>query len=364
MPLIAQFQISLILLGLAALSHSIFIPPTLTGSLPIGVVSYELNNTSMNPVRDLMVSIYYPSSEELCKNTTLAPDFSPVFATWADGWFAVPNGSDATMVQRAYNSPPIDNSHYPVLFFSPGYGNSRLLYNGAAQDIASNGYIVVSMDHPNDTDFTVYPDGRTASYVEDDTESLEFYAPFMLKRASDVIFILDHLEENAHKTIPGLKTPFNTSKVGVLGHSLGGATASQVMANDTRFIAGINMDGSVPPPAETYNLTSPFLMLASAGHGIYEGDPSWTTFWESLAGWKHALRVNQTMHHHYSDNVFLLQELRPDGYPANEGFLNGTYMFELESAYVVNFFDLWFKGGTGELFEGPSAKWPEVIFDG
>jgi pimeloyl-ACP methyl ester carboxylesterase len=166
----------------------------------------------------------------------------------------------------------------------------------------------------------------------------------MLNRVSDIIFILDHLEEDAHKNIPGLLEPLETSKVGILGHSLGGATASQAMINDTRFIAGINIDGSVLPPAETYNLTSSFLMLASAGHGIYEGDASWTTFWESLAGWKHELRVNQTVHHHYSDTLFLLEELRADGYPANDGLLNGTYMFELQSAYVVDFFDLRVKG--------------------
>lgn len=372
MSLIARLHnAASILLGLVGLCHSIFIPPYLTGPLPVGVVSYELNNTSLEPSRDLMVSIYYPALASECKNYSLAPDFSPQFDVWDDTWLTVPDGASESMIQLAYDSPPISHSHYPVLFFSPGYGNSRLFYNGAVQDLASNGYIVVSMDHPNDTDYIVYPDGRTALFFEDDDQPIDAFTPVLLRRASDVIFILNHLQENAHKAIPGLHSPLNLTSVGILGHSMGGATASQAMLNDTRFIAGINLDGSVPNPTQSAGLDAPFLMMASAGHQFPNtsdpdsmSDPTWLNFYNNLRGWRRLLRVNQTMHHHYSDTVYLQEELKPDGYPANEGFLNGTYMYELESAYVLDFFDIWFKRGKGELLKAPTARFPEVIFDG
>ena len=358
---------SSICLGLFSLSEALLIPPSLTGPLPVGVVNYELNNTSLKPTRDLMVSIYYPALALECKSYPRASDFyTEAFDTWADSWFTLPAGASATLTQHAYSAPPIAHSDFPLLFFSPGYGNSRLFYNGAAQDIASNGYIVVSMDHPNDTDFTVYPDGRIAAHTENDTQSLDVFGLIMQKDASDVLFIADHLEADAHRVIPGLKAPLATKRIGILGHSLGGATASQVMLQDPRFVAGINLDGSVPPPVETAGLSSPFLMMASMGHVLSkqpELDLSWYTFYENLRGWKRILRVNQTQHGHYSDNIFIKGALRPDRNPANDGLLNGTYMFQLESAYVLDFFDIWFKHGKGRLMNKMSPKWPEVFFD-
>ncbi len=45
--------------------------------------------------------------------------------------------------------------------------------------------------------------------------------------------------------LAGSRHRLRTRQVGVFGHSFGGATAAQVMLNDTRFVAGVNLDGGM-----------------------------------------------------------------------------------------------------------------------
>ncbi|KAH6677314.1 platelet-activating factor acetylhydrolase-like protein plasma/intracellular [Halenospora varia] len=354
-------RVSLVLLAYLQLSSCVFLPPSLTGPLPVGVTIYELNNTSIEPTRDLMVSIFYPASPS-CSSFPLALAFNPQTDYYTDNWIAnLTNGSSATVSMLAHLNAPISPHHgnVPVLFFGPGYGNSRVYYSGAAQDLASNGYIVITMDHPIDSDFIEYPDGRNATYEENDSQLLAAFAPFVDRRVSDILFILNDLSTSPR--IPGLRSKLKLDKVGALGHSLGGCTAAALMLNSSRFIAGINLDGSMTGPVTTLGLSSPFLMLASAGH-TRDGDSSWGTFYDSLRGWRRVIRVNETQHHHYSDTLYLANVLRKDD-SVNTPYLSGERMFVIESELVVGFFDKWFKGGNGKALDGPTEGLPELIFD-
>jgi pimeloyl-ACP methyl ester carboxylesterase len=44
----------------------------------------------------------------------------------------------------------------------------------------------------------------------------------------------------------GLRASLDLNRIGIFGHSLGGAIAANAMANDRRFDAGLNLDGGVP----------------------------------------------------------------------------------------------------------------------
>jgi hypothetical protein len=48
---------------------------------------------------------------------------------------------------------------FPLVFFSPGLGESRLLYSVTAKSIAAQGCVVVTIDHPYDADVVEFPDG-------------------------------------------------------------------------------------------------------------------------------------------------------------------------------------------------------------
>lgn len=49
----------------------------------------------------------------------------------------------------------------PIPLFSPGHGIPRLYYNAIASAIASEGFVVITIDHPEDANIIVYPDGHT-----------------------------------------------------------------------------------------------------------------------------------------------------------------------------------------------------------
>jgi predicted dienelactone hydrolase len=63
---------------------------------------------------------------------------------------------------------------FPLAIFSPGAGNSRLLYSNIARSFASFGNVVVLIDHPYDADIVEFPDGKTimTGNIPETTKSL------------------------------------------------------------------------------------------------------------------------------------------------------------------------------------------------
>lgn len=60
----------------------------------------------------------------------------------------------------------------------------------------------------------------------------------------------------------------------MVGHSIGGASASETMLRDERVDAGINLDGTVFTPVEP-DLDRPFLLLGGGQHAPHGIDSSW-----------------------------------------------------------------------------------------
>jgi hypothetical protein len=85
-------------------------------------------------------------------------------------------------------------------------------------------------------------------------------------RAADSSFVLDQLMELARiePTSP-LAGHLDLEHVGMIGHSLGGATAVQVISTDARFQVGVNIDGTLPDTLAGASLDRPFLWLQSDG---------------------------------------------------------------------------------------------------
>lgn len=328
-----------------------------------------------------MVSFFYPTSPRGLSAYALAADFPLKTAAFVDQSVGVPPGvAETVFTQSHLNAPISDPSKFPILLFSPGQGVSRLLYTAAVEDIASLGYVVVSVDHSNDTSFIEYPGGRVATYVNSEVTDYDQLIPFVDARVSDLRWVLDSFSNEAFiEQVPGVKgrrtsggkgrgSCFNVDKVGILGHSLGGASAASTILADRRFVAGINLDGAIIGNVTTLGLSAPFLLMSSAVHNR-TNDPTWASLWNNLRGFKRELAVAGTLHLSFSDYAPLADDATALGFlTKNEteelvGTIDGNRMLTIESAYVGNFFDKWFKGGRGELLKGPSKLFAEVSFD-
>lgn len=67
------------------------------------------------------------------------------------------------------------SSRHPLVIFSPGLGESRLLYSNMAKSLAGQGYVVITVDHPYDTQVVEFPDGSVVQggNISDDDSAME-----------------------------------------------------------------------------------------------------------------------------------------------------------------------------------------------
>lgn len=191
----------------------------------------------------------------------------------------------------------------PILLFSPGYGIPRLYYNVLASAIASEGFIVITIDHPEDANIITYPDGHAVYNNASTWLSLTKNEDI---RAADASFVIDQLSNATAvaELLPqhGLR-PFPTDRVAMLGHSLGGASAIIAASRDHRIRGAINWDGTIFGSLPPSGLSQPVLLMAEAN----ATDSSWLTAWPQLKGPKLWVSVANATHQTFSDGPTLLQ---------------------------------------------------------
>jgi dienelactone hydrolase len=245
-----------------------------------------------------------------------------------------------------------------VILFSPGFGASHLLYATFVQELASEGYIVVSIDHPHDATIVELSDGSIAyANISDTTEAITFATSV---RVADVRFVLHELTNGTNCKVPGLHEGLDMKHVGFLGHSLGGATVASTMAIDGRIVAGVNMDGAFQAVSEIHQISKPFLIMAATGHNRTTYS-TWAEVWPKLKGFKREIELNGTTHLTFTDGPVMSDLL---GIKAEDlfGTISGKRFGEIQHAYLTAFFNRALRRRKEKLLDGPSKQFPEVTF--
>ncbi|MFE7484509.1 alpha/beta hydrolase family protein [Streptomyces sp. NPDC057552] len=274
----------------------------------------------------------------------------------------------ATRAHARTDARPV-RGRFPLVVLSPGFGTPRATLTGLAEDLASRGYVVASLDHPYESTGTQLPDGRllTCAACErvdaqpDMAARNRVLAAVSTGRAADVSFLLDRLTgPRPSWRYAGTIDPL---RVGMAGHSIGGNAAASTMAADRRVDAGINMDGTFFAPVPARGLGGrPFLMLGTdAGHRPGGEDGSWDTGWARLDGWKRWLTVRDSGHFTFTDTPVIGEQL---GLEDPDVPLSGERSAAITRAYAAAFFDRHLRGRTAppRLLDGPSPLHPEVVF--
>ncbi|KAI1481775.1 hypothetical protein F4774DRAFT_417487 [Daldinia eschscholtzii] len=369
-PLVAGFNLSV---------------PAPTGPFAVGTTVLEITDYSrLDPFaptpqpRKLAVSLFYPT-DRVPKNTTScqksnqctrAVQLPPHTAAAIETQAGVPTGILHSIITQACQDAPVTQPLRPLLLFNPGRGASRLIYSDSLIEIASYGFTLASVDHPYESNVVEYPDGSVVYGLQLD-DSLSTILKLIDIRAADLRSVLNAFSNSTvTDKIPGYGplTKFKTDKVGVFGHSLGGATALQVVANDTRFAAGLNVDGSFWGAEQQIGTEAPFMVVAAEGHNR-TSDESWAATWPNLRGFKREATVKGTEHNSFTDTglfVEMLEELG-GGVPVNItipiGTIKGTRITALQRALLTSFFKRTLDGENDGLLDGAAAEeWPEVSF--
>ena len=169
---------------------------------------------------------------------------------------------------------------YPVVVLRAGLAAQSLEYSALAEDLASHGYIVVGIDAPYRTGVVVFPDGRVVTkLLANDPENVSeeegerIASRLVSEWRADIGFALDQLEQsNEADPLKVFTERLDLTRVGVLGHSLGGATAAQFCLDDPRCKVGIDIDGSLLGTVLKSAPAKPFMFLM--GDHSKELDPA------------------------------------------------------------------------------------------
>jgi dienelactone hydrolase len=301
----------------AAATLTRFTLPRPSGPHPVGVTRRHLVQRGRpdpwhpQADRELMISIWYPARLSLRPR---ARYLDPLVAAkyTADGVIGVPaNTVDwaAPRVTARVDAPRAGREH-PVLVYAPGGGNSRALGTVLVEDLASHGYVVVTVDHTYETPIE-FPGGRLvdAGLPGNPPDIEAAKRLFMDTREADIRFVLDELR---------------LTRVGLLGHSAGGVIATRVMRADQRVVAGVNMDGffEFGDNRPELGVDRPFLLMGAASHPqqpplfgavrTHLSDPGWVAFWNASTGERLDLAVPLGRHYTYTDAQWFVPELPVD----------------------------------------------------
>ncbi|NEA32511.1 alpha/beta hydrolase [Streptomyces sp. SID13031] len=265
--------------------------PAPTGPHQLGVRTLHLIERGRvdpwdgSPDRELMITVFYPALTT--RGYRPAPQMTPKAANAFKGFDAwvhgLPAGVDwgATLTHSYVDAPPLPVRR-PVVLYSPGGVDPRTLGTGLAEELASHGYTVVTVDHPGETSEVEFPDGRLREIEMPPTTPTDpvLSRLMMTTRLADIRFVLSQLSR--------LGVPIDPRRVGIYGHSAGGATAAQALYENHQLKAAINLEGYLDylplqpgEPNELYPIAQhgidrPLLLTGTDGYRDARFDSSWS----------------------------------------------------------------------------------------
>lgn len=373
--------------------------PRPTGPFPVGTTELHLvDHHRDDPYvpgrpRELMISVWYPSRGGAPRAPYLPPLTAESYGKDAAGALRQPVDAVDWAGARSHAGllAPVSRSwgRRPVVLFSPGFGVPRGLASIMVAELASRGYVVVTVDHTYEVAAVQFPGER----LEVQTLPTGPYARMArAARLADVRFVLTALgvlasgrnPDAGRRRLPaGLGSILDLRRIGAYGHSAGGITAADLMDVDRRVGAGIDFDGTLgygysvedPAPVVRRGLDRPFLLMGAGAMGpghppqTHRTEPSWGMFWENSTGWKRDLNVPEGMHYTFIDYQALIPwfdrffDVPADLKATMIGTVDPVRILRSLRTYVPAFFDQHLRDRPRpDLWAHSSPRHPDVEF--
>jgi predicted dienelactone hydrolase len=253
---------------------------------------------------------------------------------------------------------PITEGSHPVVVFTHGYTGTFTDYTFLAEDLASRGYVVASVDHTYEATAVQFPDGRLVKSVlgshlaestwRRDEQALSFAVS---ARLSDLKFMVDELERLNAKAGSPFAGKLDMGRVAVAGHSLGGLTVLLSVEQEKRFRAGITIDGDVSDAA--VRVTNTPVLILTMGHDRWSDNEC--RLWSDLRGPRLAINFQGAEHVTPSDAVWLAKDAVRTGIMGPEKTIGAV------RDYIAAFLDTNLRGKPFDpLLNGPSSDYPDA----
>jgi len=155
---------------------------------------------------------------------------------------------------------PKDAGTYPLIVFSHGAFGIKISNTSTFVELASNGYVVCSIDHPYHSLFSIDADGHRIivdqSFLRgiidlnsgkyDEATGFKLQQKWMNLRIADINFVLDTILTQVKDSSSGaVYRLIDLGKIGLMGHSLGGESVAQVARERNDIGAVVNLDSNL-----------------------------------------------------------------------------------------------------------------------
>ncbi len=280
-------------------------------------------------------------------------------------------------VQFWYPSIEKSEDTFPLVVFSHGAFGYRDSNVSTFENLAGNGYVVCSIDHSSHAFFAKHVDGsmtlvdRTflndaVNITNEDYDEQTTYDKtheWLALREGDMNFALEKILHNENGVIPeSIHSLINKEKIGLFGHSLGGATAAQLGRERWDVDAVIVIDGTMIGEETGFEngravlnhepYPVPLLNLYNESH--YADARQLGTAYNNLSASAHALRAYDVVirgsgHLNFTDLPLFSPALAK---MLGIGAVDSRYCIETMNRITLQFFDSTLKD-TGDLILQP-----------
>lgn len=385
------------LLGVAALLAALWLEhrtdvtlPAPTGAFPVGRALFDwTDDQNVDPLapvpgtkRELLVWIWYPAAAG--QSGAVLDDYLPVSVRGPAGGGGGPQILDLLTrdlskvhghsLRNAGISP--QKRSYPVVIMRAGGSREVVIYSTLAEDLASHGYVVVGFDAPYRTGRVVFPDGRVIGRTPENNPELvsgkeltSLGNKLLAAWTADTAFVLDRLARlNTAEASGRFAGRLDMARVGVFGHSFGGATALQFCRDDSRCKAGIDIDGAPIGSVIQTGVQKPFMFLLS-DHSR-ESDPESAQIMANIqsiyarlpSDGRLRVMIRGANHFTFSDDGALLKShlFRAILRVFRKLGIDGRRQLLVTTHCVHSFFDAALQGASISPLKTPSPAYPEI----
>lgn len=263
--------------------------PKTTGMYQVGSTTFDWLDTSRkesltldpNDYRELMVQAWYPIDNDNGK------EMVPYIPASANGIKKMSEiigfGKEFTNVNnlntQVYKNERLSskNTKYPVVLFSHGLGQGNWNYQWLTRELASQGYVVFSVEHTGYSSGTEFTNGRfipiTPKFSTGIPTLKEFDDVVNLVWVKDLQFVM-HQVEILNQTDDKFKRRLDLNKIAAVGHSMGGAAAARALQVEPKIKSAIDIDGALMGlTGKTSSMTKPFAIISNEFNSkVFKGE--------------------------------------------------------------------------------------------
>jgi len=259
--------VALVLVALL-IEHSVGVTlPSPTGPLPVG---RSIREWQIDPRRDFLVWAWYPAATAGPAADYLPPEVrsaiarsrGPIISNLLTRDLAKVHGHSSGDAPLSSREPS-----YPVLIMRSGGSGGVANYATLAEDLASHGYVVVGFDVPRRTNLVAFSDGRVIRAAPENNpetgvgeERMRRVERLLAEWTTDIGLVLDELNKRNASEFGGR---LDLTRIGVFGHSFGGAQAAEFCHRDPRCKAAVDIDGIPFGSVTREGIDRPIMFLLS-----------------------------------------------------------------------------------------------------